>query len=181
MYSMVVLVECVCVLRIVKGCVGARAPVVLPVCAGVADEEEFPQCDVRPQARQREQSLLGHKVERQVKLRERLAPLQVLDHLYVVDGHVEIFELLQPVKVLQLAYYVILQVQDLQVSAHDAEVFNPRQVLLVQRHLLKRRNNALVVFGALAQQLVRDSGHPDSITLRAPTRPKVSRLCACLC
>lgn len=67
----------------------------------------------------------------------------------VVDSHVEVLQLLQPMQVLNLPDQVVLQVQDAQVPADVAEQLNALDALLVERHLLQRSNHALVVFRPL--------------------------------
>lgn len=70
-------------------------PVAVPVCAGVAYEEELPQVVVSCKAGYAEQACLGHKVEREVQLLQRLAALQVLHLGDVVDSQVQVLQVLQ--------------------------------------------------------------------------------------
>ena len=53
----------------------------------------------------------------------------------IVDGKIDVFELLKFVQTLHLRYEVALQIQNFQMSAISIETFNPLNVLLMQRYL----------------------------------------------
>jgi hypothetical protein len=57
---------------------------------------------------------------------------------------------LELVQVLEPADQVVLQVQDLELGAEAAEQLDALEVELVQRHLLERGQEAVVVLGALS-------------------------------
>ena len=80
---------------------------------------------------------LANKVEREVQLAEVLATLQTLDGLDHVHGEVEVLQTLQPLEVLDPGDGVVLEVDDLQLSAELVQVLQLRDVQLVQGHLEK--------------------------------------------
>ena len=80
---------------------------------------------------------LANKVEREVQLAEVLATLQTLDGLDHVHGEVEVLQTLQPLEVLDPGDGVVLEVDDLQLSAELVQVLQLGDVQLVQRHLAK--------------------------------------------
>ncbi len=56
---------------------------------------------------------------------------------------------LELVQILNLAYQIALEVEDFEVWAHMPQEFDGLNVLLMQRHLLKSRNHALIMLCAL--------------------------------
>ena len=80
---------------------------------------------------------LADKVEREVQLAEVLATLQTLDGLDHVHGEVEVLQTLQPLEVLDPGDGVVLEVDDLQLSAELVQVLQLGDVQLVQGHLAK--------------------------------------------
>jgi hypothetical protein len=78
---------------------------------------------------------------------------------------VEVIHLLEPRHVLDLANQVVLQIQDLELRAQPRQgLVDPFDVLLVQRHLLERRQAAVIVLGATPQELLVNLHHPSEAT-----------------
>jgi hypothetical protein len=78
---------------------------------------------------------------------------------------VEVIHLLEPRHVLDLANEVVLQIQDLELRAQPRQgLVDPLDVLLVQRHLLERRQAAVIVLGATPQELLVNLHHPSEAT-----------------
>ena len=66
-----------------------------PLCTGIAQQEELPQVDILLQAGHAEQPGLVDEVDGKVQLLQGLTVLQVLDLGDVVQGHIQVFQLLQ--------------------------------------------------------------------------------------
>ena len=68
-------------------------------------------------------------------LREALTKPDSFDFGDIIDGKIDVFELLKFVQTLHLRDEVALQIQNLQMSAIGVKIFNLFKVLLMERDL----------------------------------------------
>lgn len=99
------------------------------------------------------------EVKRQVDLLKRLTAANTLDERDVIDGEVEVLELLQLAQVLHALNQIILQVKDLKMTTPNVEVLDLFNMLLMERQLFERVDNFLVMLGSLAHKFLRNEWH----------------------
>ena len=95
-----------------------------------------------------------------------MQPLELAD---LVDRQIEVSQLLQPVDILDLLDVVILQVDNAKLAARRVEQRDAVNISLVQRDLLHGADDAVIVLGGLAKEVL---GDPDTHSIGVSLRCK---------
>jgi hypothetical protein len=106
------------------------------------------------------QGIKVNEIHRQIQLPQKLTRPQPFHHANVIQSHIQVFQALQMMQLLKTRQQIVLQIQNLELSARAAQdVVDPLELFLVQGQFFQTGEKAFVVLGPLAQQGPSDVRH----------------------